>query len=92
MFYTAKLLKICEISKLFGGISGHKWQEVSISGFGCGKVLQECGKFSKFAMQLRYIAVSKGTKARNVPADKRKTIYQPIKQNKEVWQKKTLHF
>ena len=62
MFYATKLLKICEISKLFGGISGHKWQEVSISGFGLGKVLQECGKFSKFA-------VSKGTKARNVPAD-----------------------
>ena len=65
MFYATKLLKICEISKLFGRISGHKWQEVSISGFGLGKVLQECGKFSKFA-------VSKGTKARNVPADKRK--------------------
>ena len=92
MFYAAKLLKIREISKLFGGISGYKWQEVPISGFGCGKVLQECGKSRKFAMQLRYIAVSKGTKARNVPADKRKTIYQPIKQNKEVWQKKTLHF
>ena len=69
MFYATKLLKICEISKHFGGISGHKWQEVSISGFGLGKSLQECGKFSKFAMRLRYIAVSKGTKARNVPAD-----------------------
>ena len=72
MFYATKLLKICEISKHFGGISGHKWQEVSISTFGLGKSLQECGKFSKFAMQLRYIAMSKGTKARNVPADKRK--------------------
>jgi len=65
MFYATKLLKICEISKHFGGISSHKWQEVSISGFGLGKSLQECGKFIKFA-------VSKGTKARNVPADKRK--------------------
>ena len=62
MFYATKLLKICEISKHFGGISGHKWQEVSISIFGLEKVLRECGKFSKFA-------VSKGTKARNVPAD-----------------------
>jgi hypothetical protein len=65
LFYATKLLKICEISKHFGGISGHKWQEVSISGFGLEKVLQGCGKFSKFAL-------SKGTKARNVPADKRK--------------------
>jgi hypothetical protein len=62
MFYATKLLKICETGKLFGGISGHKWQEVSISGFGLGKSLHGCGKFSKFA-------VSKGTKARNVPAD-----------------------
>ena len=62
MFDATKLLKICEISKLFGRISSHKWQEVSISGFGLGKVLRECGKFIKFA-------VSKGTKARNVPAD-----------------------
>jgi len=62
MFYATKLLKICETSKLFGRISGHKWQEVSISGFGLEKVLRGCGKFSKFA-------VSKGTKARNVPAD-----------------------
>jgi len=65
MFYATKLLKICEISKHFCRISGHKWQEVSISGFGLVKGLQECGKFIKFA-------VSKGTKARNVPADKRK--------------------
>ena len=28
-------------------------------------------KVSKFAMRLRYIAVSKGTKARMVPADNR---------------------